>query len=79
MDKGAWWAPAHRVEKSWTRLSDYHFPLACDRGLTTAGPIKGSIPCQNVSKVISLSFQYVKFRMPQNLNNCESGRLKYCI
>ena len=22
MDRGAWWATVHRVEKSWTRLSD---------------------------------------------------------
>ena len=25
MDRGAWWAAAHGVEKSWTRLSDYTF------------------------------------------------------
>ena len=25
MDGGAWWAAAHRVAKSWTRLSDFTF------------------------------------------------------
>ena len=25
MDGGAWWAAVHRVEKSWTRLSDFTF------------------------------------------------------
>ena len=25
MDGGAWWAAVHRVEKSWTRLSDSTF------------------------------------------------------
>ena len=25
MDRGAWWATAHGVEKSWTQLSDYTF------------------------------------------------------
>ena len=25
MDKEAWWATVHRVEKSWTRLSNFHF------------------------------------------------------
>ena len=75
----AWRIPWTKEPGGLQPIGLYHFPLACDRGLTIAGPIKGSIPCQNVSKVISLSFQYVKFRMPQNLNNCESGRLKYCI
>ena len=27
MDRGAWWAMVHRVTKSWTWLSDFHFPL----------------------------------------------------
>ena len=39
-----------------------------DRGLTVVGPFKDSISCRNVSKVISLNFQRVKFNMPQNLN-----------
>ena len=26
MDRGAWWATVHGVTKSWTRLSDLHFP-----------------------------------------------------
>ena len=25
MDRGAWWAAAHGVSKSWTRLSDFTF------------------------------------------------------
>ena len=25
MDRGAWWATVHRVTKSQTRLSDFHF------------------------------------------------------
>ena len=25
MDRGAWWATVHGVEKSWTGLSDFHF------------------------------------------------------
>ena len=25
MDGGAWWATDHRVEKSWTQLSDFTF------------------------------------------------------
>ena len=25
VDRGAWWATIHRVTKSWTQLSDYHF------------------------------------------------------
>ena len=25
MDRGAWWAAAHGVEKSWTRLSNFTF------------------------------------------------------
>ena len=25
MDRGAWWATVHRVTKSWTGLSNYHF------------------------------------------------------
>ena len=25
MDRGAWWATAHGVAKSWTQLSDFHF------------------------------------------------------
>ena len=31
MDRGAWWAPVHGVEKSRTWLSDFHlhFPQAC--------------------------------------------------
>ena len=27
MDGGAWWATAHRVAKSWTRLSDFTFDI----------------------------------------------------
>ena len=27
MDRGAWWATVHRVTKSQTRLSDFHFHL----------------------------------------------------
>ena len=25
MDRGAWWATAHGVAKTWTQLSDFHF------------------------------------------------------
>ena len=25
MDRGAWWAIVHRIAKSWTQLSDFHF------------------------------------------------------
>ena len=39
------------------------------RGLPVVGPFKDSIPCRNISKVISRNFQKVKFNMPQNLNN----------
>ena len=27
MDRGAWWATAHGIAKSWTRLSNFDFPL----------------------------------------------------
>ena len=27
MDRGAWWAIVHGVAKSWTQLSDEHFPF----------------------------------------------------
>ena len=30
MDGGAWWAIVHRVEKSWTQLSDFTFTFHCD-------------------------------------------------
>ena len=26
-DRGAWWATDHGIAKSWTRLSDFHFPF----------------------------------------------------
>ena len=38
--------------------------LYCSRGLAATGPIKGSIPCKSVSKMISFSFQKVMFIMP---------------
>ena len=25
MDRGPWWATFHRIAKSWTQLSDFHF------------------------------------------------------
>ena len=28
MDGGAWWAAVHGVARSWTRLSDFPFPVA---------------------------------------------------
>ena len=28
MGRGAWQATVHKVEKSWTRLSDYHFTFS---------------------------------------------------
>ena len=28
MDRGAWWARLHRVVKSWTPLSNCHFPFS---------------------------------------------------
>ena len=36
------------------------------RGLSAIGPFKGNIPCRNINKVISLSFQKIKFRMLWN-------------
>ena len=35
MDRGAWWAVAHRVAKSWTQLSDL---APCMLGFTAAVP-----------------------------------------
>ena len=32
MDRGAWWATAHGVAKSWTRLSDFTFFLSSSTG-----------------------------------------------
>ena len=28
MDTGAWWATVYGVAKSWTRLSDFYFPVS---------------------------------------------------
>ena len=33
MNRGAWWAIVHRIAKSWTRLSDFHFYLSVPLGL----------------------------------------------
>ena len=40
-----------------------------DRSLAAVGPFKGSIPCIIISKVIHCSFQKIKLRMSQNLDN----------
>ena len=38
MDRGAWWATAHGVMKSWTRLSDFTFTFY-DLGVGTEPPV----------------------------------------
>lgn len=48
-------------------------PLDHDRGVTF-GPLKGSIFCRNVSKVISFNFLRVKLRMLWDRSNSQSSR-----
>ncbi len=40
MDGGAWWATAHGVAKSWTRLSDFTFTF---NFLITLGFLSGAV------------------------------------
>ena len=54
-DRGAWWATAHGVAKSRTRLSNYHFPWGSmvKTALPLQGPgvrslVRGSSACLTV-------------------------------
>ena len=38
LDRGAWWATVHRVEKSWTRLNDETIAMHSDEGCLKALP-----------------------------------------
>ena len=48
MDGGAWWAAAHGVAKSWTRLSDFtytfHFPTLEKAMATRSSVLAWRIP-----------------------------------
>ena len=58
----------------WPAFISYHlgkYPFGPWKGFSAVSSVKGSIPCENVSKAISLSFQRVKFRMTQHIDNRE--------
>ena len=70
MDRGAWWATVHGIERSWTRLSDQHthhhhaklLELKIDQGFRIQLTIIAIIHiaslsfCPNLAYIINVNF-----------------------
>ena len=54
MDRGAWWATAHGVWKSWTRLSDFTFFFLLSKNKSRTTILPSNLSSENIYKGIKI-------------------------
>ena len=64
MGKEAWWATVHRVEKSWTRLSNFHFTFNTTYNETWCD----SVPNKGTTVIHEILAKKTQFKFNQDDN-----------